>query len=389
MLAERVFVTFTAADGTKGRSLVKVRFDPGSKAKEAPRESKFLLSLGRLEIMATPGRLVATYRGEASTYYEAEVPDPLTPESFRVVLPRVPLPQIEWCLGDEVQRLSVHPYGLTLALASTDPDGTRHFTAEDGKLTVVPPAHGVHPRRIDLQGEDGSALRLDISAMDASDWATWDLDVTHRQRVASLADLRTRAEPTLEGQEFRDLGFTRTDLSSVTLKELVESAAASPHAFVFIVFDAGRDGSPAESVRSDLAAGREAVRVAAESLKQSGAPGAALGVPMYLVRGLPLAELDVPGLATSAGELAGGVDPRSTPMVLNTTSAGWLLNDQLGDSKIALVVLSKDRTVTLATPLDGRAEDGESLTAEVRGALARALVTKDSEPRDPPAGAPK
>lgn len=383
-VAERIFITFTSATGESARSSVLFRFDPGKPeapatpdAQPAPASPRLRLTLARLELLISHGRLIATYRGDSSNYFEATIPDPPTVDALRAALPPLPIPELQWCLGDTTQRTTMHPFGLPTTLVSTDQDGTRHYTASDGDLTVTLNPRSSRPRRIELRRHDASTLQLDIVPASIGDARAWDLPIENRSRVESIADLRRAVESTLLGKPLRDIGFTKPDLSPITLAAMLagdstpqpDAAPQSPsRPAVLLIFESAKDGSPTPAVRADLNAARALVNETLGPI--ANAPDTHATSPLFfLVRGLPLETLDIPAIESSANDLIATAAAGIGGGVVNTAAADWILKEQLGGCHAALLILNADRVVTCAAPLDNCAEDPGDLSTELESAL--------------------
>jgi hypothetical protein len=269
----------------------------------------------------------------------------------------------------------MHPFGLATTLLSSDLDGTRHYSAAGASLSVAFSPRSGRPRHIELHASDSSILQLDITPASVGDPASWDLPIENRHRVPTLAELRRAAESTLVGKPLRDIGFTRPDLTPISLTDMLQDAPPTsvpepPHAArsaLLLVFEAGRDGLPLPGIVADLAATRAVIYAA---LTASDTPAASRVQPrLFLIRGLPLETLDIPAIAPSARTLLEGTPPSVDAMVLNTAASDWILKDQMGGCQAAVLLLNSDRVVTCALPLDGRTENAEAFADELRTAI--------------------
>lgn len=380
-LADRVAITFTSPTGESTRTVVTARWDTGNET----RKPRLRLSMGRLDIYASGGRLIATSRSDATTYYEAILPDPITPESIRLALPPIPLPHIQWCFGPSDQRTNSHPFGAQATLQSKGDDGLEQFTTSDGSLNVWNSGSPSRPRRIEFRNSHGATVNLALTPIDIKPDESWELSVEGRRKVESLAELRMDKAAPMVGRPMKDLGFTAPDFSDVSLADLLapnptvpNPTAANPnatHASILLVAQSTKDGMPVESTSQDLKAARNAIDAAVESLHTRDANADVRArVTITVLRGLPLAELDVTSALANATKLAEPLETsRIVPRVRNTTSADWILKDQLGDCSLALLVVDASRIVTHATALDSRADDVDAIRAEVLQALEKAL----------------
>lgn len=384
-LADRVAITFTLPDGESTRTVVTARWDAGSET----HKPRLRLSMGRLDISISAGRLIATSRSDANTYYEATLPDPVTPESIRKALPPIPLPHIQWCFGTPDHRENAHPFGSPATLLSKGDDGLAQFTAHDGMLNVWNSGSPPRPRRIEFRNTKGATLHLTLTPIDVKPDDSWEISVEGRRKVDSLADLRVDTAAPMVGRPMKDLGFTAPDFSDISLADLLapNPNVANPNAtqaLILLVVAANKEGMPVESASQDLAAARTAIDAAVETLNTRDALADFRSrVRVTILRGLPLAELDVSATLLNSTKLAEPLETsRIVPRVRNTTSADWILKDQLGECSLALLVIDGARVVTFAAALDGRADDAEAVRAELLRALEKALGST------PPADAP-
>lgn len=219
-VADRVSVSYAVPGSPEARSVVTVRVDAGSVEAAHPRPARVRLTLGRLEVYAEGEALAAYLRGEAKTCYEGKLAGPLTPASLRGALPALPLAQLQWALGDEAARSSVHPYGLATTPEGAEADGALRFRAGDGRVTLRVDARGGRARSITFTGDDSSVLRLEFTAIEAGDPATWGLDLSGRTRVATLAELQSHAPVNPVGVRLPELGLVDAELRNVTGAEL-------------------------------------------------------------------------------------------------------------------------------------------------------------------------
>lgn len=345
--------------------------------------------MGRLDIYVSAGRLVATSRSDATTYYEATLPDPITPESIRSVLPPIPLPHFQWCFGSPDQRANAHPFGTATTLQSKSDEGLEQSTASDGTLNVWNSGTPPRPRRIEFRDVKGATLHFALTSIDAKEDDSWEISVDGRRKVESLADLRVDNAAPMVGRPMKDLGFTAPDLTEVSLADLLapNPNVANPtatHASILLVVASTKEGMPVDAATRDLAAARNAIDAAIETLhaREAGADFRSR-MKVILLRGLPLAELDVRAAIFNSTRLAEPLEAsRIVPRVRNTTAADWILKDQLDECSLAMLVVDNARVVTFATALDSRADDSDSVRAEVLQALEKALGVV------PPADAP-
>lgn len=384
--ADRVAITFTTATGDATRTVVTARWDVGNVGGVGGEAGggappRLRLSMGRLDISVSKGRLIATSRSDATTYFESTLPDPITPESIRSALPPIPLPHIQWCFGSPEQRDNPHPMGVSTTLVSKGDDGLEQFSASDGTLNVWKSGSPLHPRRIDFRGTNGTQLYLALTPIDVRPDDQWEISIEGRRRVSSLAELRVDKAAPMIGRPMKDLGFTAPDLSDVSLAELLapNPNAKNPNASqasILLVVASTKDGMPVESANSDFAAARNAIDGAIESLHLRDADTEIRArVKVIVLRGLPLAELDVNAALVNATKLAEPLEASTNvPRVRNTTSADWVLKDQLGECSLAVLVVDGSRIVVHASPLDARAQDAEAVRAELLAALEKALA---------------
>lgn len=369
-VADRVVVAYTAPGAPEARSVVTVRVDAGGDgAGEAAqaRRARVRLTLGRLEVYASGEALAAYLRGDARTCFEGRLGGGLTSATLRGALPAVPLPQVQWALGDEASRSSVHPYGLATSADGAEADGTLRFRASDGVVLLKVDARSGRARSVVLNSSDGSVLRLEFTAIDAGDAAAWAIDTKGRTRVATLAELQSHAPVSPVGVRLPELGLVDAELRNVPGAEVRGQGAGASGGgasgggasgggggpVVLMVFHANADGSMSDAVERDAGAALEAAGRVGSGVVAVGALPEGILKPEKLGEG-----------AASVGALAGEA---ARVRVLFSPSARGFMDKWEPGAGVVLLVLRGDGVVGAMVACDGR--DAEALGAELRAGL--------------------
>ena len=364
-VADRVSVSYAVPGSPEARSVVTVRVDAGSVEAAHPRPARVRLTLGRLEVYAEGEALAAYLRGEAKTCYEGKLAGPLTPASLRGALPALPLAQLQWALGDEAARSSVHPYGLATTPEGAEADGALRFRAGDGRVTLRVDARGGRARSITFTGDASSVLRLEFTAIEAGDPATWGLDLSGRTRVATLAELQSHAPVNPVGVRLPELGLVDAELRNVTGAELRGRGSGGGASggggsgggpVVLMVYTANADGSATEASKRDVGVGMEAAGL--------------VGGELVAVGALPEGILKPEKLGESAGVIAGLAGEAVKVRVLFSPSALGYMEKWEPGAGVVLLVVRADGIVGGLVACEGR--DAAAIGAELRAGVGAA-----------------
>lgn len=356
-VADRVGVSYTAPGAPEVRSMVTVRVEAESADAAHPRPARVRLTLGRLEVFASGDSLLAHLRGEPKTCFEAKLAGGLSSATLRGALPALPLPQLQWALGDDAGKSSVHPYGLATTADGADPDGSLRFRASDGVVLLKVDARGGRARSIVLNSNDSSVLRLEFTPIDAGDPSAWAIDIKGRTRVGSLAELQSRAPVSPVGVRVPELGLVDAELRNVSGAELRAQGPGAPGASsrtptVLVLYAANAYGSPDQAHRPEVGAALEA----AGRVREAGS--------VVAVGALPEGNLKPEKLIDSAGVVEALAGDGAKIRVLFSPSARGFMEKWEPGAGVLLLAVRADGVVGGLVACDGR--DSEAIAAELR-----------------------
>lgn len=244
LFAEEVVVRFRAPQLGERAETFSIRVDPGPDPETRP--ARVLLELGRLRVLFAGGRMIAVNEAAPDHFVLEPYEGPITPELVARLLPPLPLPQLALARVHNDMLATLTPYTIDIrwsdgmldagsrppimglrgsgALAAGGSGGVVGVellaNADDARLMRI---------RVQMRAGNGeSVLDLSMRPIESGDPATWSIDTTGRERVASLADLRplARAGPIAIGSPVPDLTFTRADASPWSLYSALRAAEA-------------------------------------------------------------------------------------------------------------------------------------------------------------------
>ena len=351
--------------------------------------SRTWVRLGPFDVLIEPGRAAVIHRHNRKTVLMREGGSGLGP-LFDVV-PRIPLPQIEWLVGggesggaalSELQPLGSWFEGLVLERVSVGPDGLA--TTAVGALVDDRPSVEVRVdesnRVVDFTArvatEEGPVgeMRIISREIDKEPVPEWAEFVAGREAVASLALLKAEQSQIPAGTVMPGLGFMTGAMEGwdheAVLKAAEASHPGSRQLFAMVVYDAGKPASVADAAGgfvSAYRAGQQLRRQSAVDARQLPhlilVPVGVVGVDDFRPDALKQREAKWAEVITP---LRAG-DPGAAHV---WTSVGpEVIGRFVPDSAAVVVVTDATLRILAVIPLDGRASDNDALAREIAGSI--------------------
>jgi hypothetical protein len=359
-----------------------VRIDPGPPGGAAP--SRLLLDFGGLRVLVAGGELTAVNPAVPGRYYQTKLPGPLTPRSLAKLLPPTPVPELALACSDPASFGELTPYTPRVTWTSATIDaGARNGvligSSEAGPIVMTANATSGRLSKIvaAIKSPGGeTTLDLTITPAEAGSPASWVIPTEGRERVKSLADLRSppMTGPVSAGHPVPDFAPQRMDSTAWSLHHALAEPPSIPLAF--ILYRAAPNRLEAASRDARAAAGV----VRAVQFGQS-APGVTPVKPVDLkLAGALVMDLGQFNRATFDREQrlwAEGTAVRTPdsgpippPELLWANAAVQSIDRIDPKAGAVLLLIAPDKTLLKVIPLDGRAGDPAALATDLRSALA-------------------
>jgi hypothetical protein len=358
-------VTYRGLDRTEGLSQAyTVRIDPDPETRSLRR---VLLELAPLRAYFGDGRMVVVSTSAPDKYYEAAFHPPLTNATVQQLLPPVPAPQLVIASGLRAQDAAdLTPYtpavSFSSAIASTrvrPPVMLISGTSNTGPVTLMVDVQSGRLSRFtaDIGGPQPTSIELSCRAAEPGDPAQWSPDISGRQRVADLSELRPSPPlPLKAGDRAPDLSFSHPEQR---VWSLLETMGANPDRPVALVlWRWSREAQRADAaMKAAQGASRVISRLGGEFPRHAGPGFAAVTLELADYTGVLLAEL---GRRWKSGAA-------DAPELYWSPSAARSIDRFAPEADAVLVVIAPDRRILSIIPLDGRRE--EDLLLQVRSLL--------------------
>jgi hypothetical protein len=359
-IAERISIQVTTPTGTSERQSVLVHAEPAQPDLSPP--IRLHLDLSRLELWLRGRECTLTNRGDASTYFQVNIPEPASFDTlFREVRP-IPLPQIAWCLGDPPTR----PLGSMLgdvAWTRVQPRSasTRELIglAASGEVKIVFDQTTRRVRSFSAQLPRGVVLELTCSPSNGTPWTRWSPPLVGRTRVDSMALLQSTSPTAVVGQRLPSIAFFTTNYEGWVLPK------SSDHEPLFVLFvRTGASGEAKAELQARVRTLMHGARIRLPAGSEKGAPPR-----LVLVGVLSPGNTQPEELAQSASAWIDALDGPPAPPVW--TTADWtLIAGAFVDADVILHVVAGDRRV-LATVSCDSADDEKRVEDRLREALSK------------------
>jgi hypothetical protein len=384
--AEHVSFRETWPDGREAKSTVTFLYDNGIPAMSWPRRLR--LELGRLTIVADDHELTAINTQDPTTYFKAQLPEGLTMAALRGVLPPIPLPQLEWALGDSEAAgdpLNAIPGAGPIKWGQQTTESRTHQFTFSGEAAGGPVHLTIDEPRGSLVGMSGpygkkgpsgqARLEIEVTQIEGAAGAQsdqWLIDTTGRMAVGFIAELKGRPPEILAGDRLPDLSLMSLEMKAVPLQDLLTPASDGPMPntrpqFGAIVLYRSMESAPP----ADAQAGAKAIA----GLRGMMGTHFADASKRPRVLGLVVATLQLQEFTrTHLGDIDQEWAKDSAAPGRAYSFAG---NDTLlrlaNKSSAALVVVDADQKVLKAISLDGRAGEDAAIAQEAMDAIVSAL----------------
>ncbi|HYE60986.1 MAG TPA: hypothetical protein VD997_03230 [Phycisphaerales bacterium] len=378
-IAERVQITVTTKDEQQRATTVLFRVFAGTEAAHH-QDRRVFLDLGRLQIAADSTGVTAVTPREPELYFQAPVTPPITLDELWNAVPPVPLPQLEWALGEDTGRIGrvvtailqaswtsvQYTKDLGVIFNGTSPSGPASAEfARDGRLVRL---------SVPLSRE-GDRIELRVTPEEAGN--AWTIPLEGRKPVPSLADLRPRPPEIMPGGRLPALSLMTRDLDSWSLQDELDrlpspDLARVPTYGLLVVYRPA--GTTAEQ---DAEIGARAVTLARADVSHAQPdPTRRPRLVPVVIPVLDLADMNRTKLVTIDDAWAAR-QKDAPPRYFSPTGIGEM--DRLARGSSAVVIIIDSTQKILSTiPLENRA-DAESVAQEI-GSLLEAAAALPAAP---------
>jgi hypothetical protein len=371
VIAQTVLIRVIPPQGRERASRVDVLTDP----REGSR--RLAMRLGRsLHIEATDDQFRAVSPRNDRDAFASAIGSPLTVPLLESLMPRVPVPHIEWAFGSEAHEgeFLVHPIGWFRPHSVERDDNHAEIiirgSTADGGASIVLALDTFALRRIaGPLPRAAPGTRVELTCRDADPTSrSWVLDITERRRVDSLSALRPLPSELQPGDPIGGVGLMTPDLEPWLLNEAIREQAAQPteqgSGPMFAVLVLYRTSVAGAEDGAFLACGSmAALKRNLDGRRLKGEES----TPRLLVR--PVAVLE-PAEFTPGG--AKDLERRwaSTGFQPVWTSAGQRFLDRFERGAHAIaVVIDEDQRLLGTAAIDSAPGAGDAILAEVRAII--------------------
>gem|GEM_PF-2229962 len=192
--ADRISVSVRDESRGTRRDEYTVRLSPA----EGERPESMLLELGSLRVFASQGQVLAWLDGVRTTYWRATYEGELDVVTLSRLIPPVSLPQLTALRGGEdvgvVTMFAPDAAWTAAAITGLDDEARVRVDGRAGdmaaQMILMPTGRFVS---LSVTIAPGTIVDLKMTPIEPGDPAEWKPDLTGRQRVETLAELRPRA----------------------------------------------------------------------------------------------------------------------------------------------------------------------------------------------------
>ncbi|MBX3357241.1 MAG: hypothetical protein KF745_02315 [Phycisphaeraceae bacterium] len=202
-----------------------VTLNPSALAPADPPPAAPLLHIdfGPLQLWATQRRVIGLLASDSARYADLPVSPPFSAESLARAIPPLALPQLDLALSDSARPpTTITPYARGIAWTQATVDDaddptevTINGATDAGPITLVSDAKSGMLREVRINSR-GTLLRLTLEPLATQPGSLTLPNVDDRQRLDSLADLRSSIEPAKIGARTPPLSLMRTDNTAWT-----------------------------------------------------------------------------------------------------------------------------------------------------------------------------
>jgi hypothetical protein len=359
-----------------------IRIDPGT---SGPAPARVFIDFGTLRVVAASGEVTAANELVPGKYFQSTLSGPITPRSLAKVIPPTPIPELALVSSDHAVVADLTPYTSHVTWTSATIDASARTAMLVGTSSAGPIALTVNPTTgrlsrltATIHGQGGeTTLDLVITPADLGNPGSWGIPVEGRERVKSLADLRTpqaSAQPASVGQPVPDLSAQRTDFSPWSVHRALADPPAIPLALILY-----RATPPErlEAASRDARAGAAVIRAVQFGQTSPGDPPAApVDLKLAAAVAMELGQFSRAAFDREQGQWQSAAATRSadahpvaSPELLWANSVAQSIDRFDSKSGSILLLIAPDRKLLSVIPLDGRAADPAGLARDVRAAL--------------------
>lgn len=192
--ADRISVSVRDESRGTRRDEYTVRLSPA----EGERPESMLLELGSLRVFASQGQVLAWLDGVRTTYWRGKYQGELDVVTLSRLIPPVSLPQLTALRGGEdvgvVTMFAPDVAWTAAAITGLDDEARVRVDGRAGdmaaQMILMPTGRFVS---LSVTIAPGTIVDLKMTPIEPGDPAEWKPDLTGRQRVETLAELRPRA----------------------------------------------------------------------------------------------------------------------------------------------------------------------------------------------------
>lgn len=346
------------------------------------------LELSDLVLHAQGNELTAINRLEQRTYAAIELKS-LTLEGLAEHLPPVPLPQIAFAFGNDKAELfkgiGEIAWGAPTAAAAANfkiysISGTHKSGTIDMKI------NGATWRLMQLSAQFTRAgartqVTLDVTPVEPGVPANWVIDVANREKVTTLAQLRSRSGEVKAGQKIPNLTANTAGFEGWSVvdgfaenRRRIDAGERRADAMVLLLFRATDDRVKSEAVLKDSKAGQLAMDMVLKDLRRQRLDDP--GVSSVLCEAIAVFELqkferERPA-ALAKTWVENGADLPAK--VLHWSLSANTTIDRISPNAGAVIaVILPDLSLAGIVPLDGRSADAAAISTDllniIRGAV--------------------
>lgn len=369
-VAERVSVRIAHPSSVDRRATVIVRVDAG----EGKRPERIMLELGRLHAHISEGELTVVDARDIRRAF-GRVADGLSAlEVLRAELPPLPIPQLGWAFGaDETDShdtmvIAGAPAITWVSIGDSDQRDRGAVTligsSSAGEARLVVDRSTFRARRLSIPLAGKGRMELVVTRVEARDAASWSIPVNGRVFVASLEELVSDAgerAKSKQSERMPALELVGDDLGALSFTELFKFENQTLPLAAMILYRAKGNGEPdnpgtAADVRAACAV-LQGVRVtfgrdAAASPKFTAWAVGLFGLTTINPEGLAAAAKDWEACARTAW-----------------CGSEWEVLAGMFEGNAVLLVVRPDRTLVGVIPLEGRAEEEDSILSDLTAML--------------------
>lgn len=373
--AERVTIEVEGDQGFVTSEQIEVRAQVRTIGEPAP--TRIVLELGRLEIDASAGQIVATRADNPNEAVVRPIDGLPTLEELELAFPPVPLPQLDFALKKVPGRLTPYANNVRftdLAVGASEDDEfilTMTGESDEGPVTVVANASTGRLRLVEIKRwntPDALTVRLTFEQLDPGNPLRWGTDASERELIDAVGELRQRSDRIAIGEALPNLTFVRAEGGLWTLDQagLAQTVVGGPPAardarsLALVLYrDAGDD-----QTTPLLASATRAIGDVREQLEFGPSSGV---LASTLVCVVPLNEFDADGLQADGQRW--GAPGSGVPTIVWTPSPGESIDRLAPDAQCVVVLIGSGRVVRAIVPVVGTDENAEFVRTELMGAL--------------------